>query len=118
MTTLLVTYRRPEGGDEALATFERRYRDEHLAAIAAAPGLRSSRFWRVSGALGTETDLALVAALPFDDRPALDASRSLPAWRRSSSSRMRPTSAAPARARLAAWQTSFESSFLQPAPTA
>ena len=33
MTTLLVTYRRPEGGDEALATFERRYRDEHVAAI-------------------------------------------------------------------------------------
>jgi hypothetical protein len=73
MTTLLVTYRRPEGGDDALATFERRYRDEHLAAIAGAPGLCSSRFWRVSGALGTETDLALVAALEFDDRPSLDA---------------------------------------------
>ena len=74
MTTLLVTYRRPEGGDDALATFERRYREEHLAAIASAPGLRSSRFWRVSGALGTETDLALVAALEFDDRASLDAS--------------------------------------------
>jgi uncharacterized protein (TIGR02118 family) len=74
MTTLLVTYRRPEGGEDALKTFERRYRDEHLAAIAGAPGLRSSRFWRVSGALGTETDLALVAALEFDDRASLDAS--------------------------------------------
>jgi uncharacterized protein (TIGR02118 family) len=74
MTTLLVTYRRPDGGDEALATFERRYRDEHLTAIAAAPGLRASRFWRVSGALGAETDLALVAALEFDDRASLDAS--------------------------------------------
>ena len=73
MTTLLVTYRRPEGGDDALATFERRYRDEHLAAIAGAPALRASRFWRVSGALGSETDLALVAALEFDDRASLDA---------------------------------------------
>lgn len=74
MTTLLVTYRRPEGGDEALATFERRYRAEHLTTIAETPGLRSWRFWRVSGALGSETDLALVAALEFDDRAALDAS--------------------------------------------
>ena len=74
MTTLLVTYRRPDGGGEALATFERRYRDEHLPAIAGAPGLRGQRFWRVSGALGTETDLALVAALEFEDRTALDAS--------------------------------------------
>ena len=73
MTTLLVTYRRPDDGDDALATFERRYRDEHLAAIEGAPGLRSSRFWRVSGALGSETDLALVAALEFDDRASLDA---------------------------------------------
>ena len=73
MTTLLVTYRRPEGGDDALATFERRYRDEHLAAIAGAPGLRASRFWRVSGALGAETDLGLVAALEFDNRESLDA---------------------------------------------
>ena len=39
MTTLLVLYRRPDGGDEALATFERRYRDEHLPLAAGAPGL-------------------------------------------------------------------------------
>lgn len=74
MTTLLVTYRRPEGGPAAVETFERRYRDEHLPAISEAPGLRSSRFWRVSGALGAETDLAVVAALEFDDRASLDAS--------------------------------------------
>jgi uncharacterized protein (TIGR02118 family) len=74
MTTLLVTYRRPEGDDHALETFVRRYRDEHLPVIAEAPGLRSWRFWRVSGALGSETDLALVAALEFDDRASLDAS--------------------------------------------
>ena len=72
MTTMLVTYRRPEGGPDALATFERRYRDEHLPLLAEAPGLRRTRVWRVREALGAETDLALVAALEFADRPSLD----------------------------------------------
>ena len=72
MTTLLVLYRRPEGGAEALATLERRYREEHLPHVARTPGLRSTRVWRVAGALGGETDLALVAALDFDDRAAMD----------------------------------------------
>jgi uncharacterized protein (TIGR02118 family) len=72
MTTLLVLYRRPDGGDEALATLERRYRDEHLPLVAQTPGLRASRIWRVGGALGGETDLALVATLDFDDRAAMD----------------------------------------------
>jgi hypothetical protein len=35
MTTLLALYRRPEGGDEALAEFERRYGAEHLPLVAA-----------------------------------------------------------------------------------
>ena len=73
MTTLLVLYRRPDGGDEALATLERRYRDEHLPLVADTPGLRSTRIWRVSQGLGAETDLALAAAMDFDDRAALDA---------------------------------------------
>jgi uncharacterized protein (TIGR02118 family) len=72
MTTLLVLYRRPDGGDEALATLERRYREEHLPLVAQTPGLRATRVWRVSGALGSETDLALVAAMDFEDRPAMD----------------------------------------------
>jgi uncharacterized protein (TIGR02118 family) len=72
MTTLLVLYRRPDGGEEALATLERRYRDEHLPLVAGTPGLRGTRIWRVSGALGGETDLALAAAMDFDDRTALD----------------------------------------------
>ena len=38
MTTLLALYRRPDGGDEALAEFERRYRDEHLPLVADTPG--------------------------------------------------------------------------------
>ncbi|MEO5918498.1 MAG: EthD family reductase [Candidatus Limnocylindrales bacterium] len=73
MTTLLVLYSRPEGGAEALATLERRYRDEHLPLVAQTPGLRSTRIWRVAEALGGETDLVLAAAMDFDDRASLDA---------------------------------------------
>lgn len=72
MTTLLVLYRRPDGGDEALATFERRYRNEHLALLAGTPGLQATRVWRVREALGAETDLVLAAAMDFEDRAALD----------------------------------------------
>jgi uncharacterized protein (TIGR02118 family) len=72
MTTLLVLYRRPDGGDDALATMESRYRDEHLPLVAETPGLRATRVWRVGEALGGETDLVLAAALDFDDRRALD----------------------------------------------
>jgi len=90
MTTLLVLYRRPAaddeapagadgagahgaGPDDALATFERRYRDEHLPLVAETPGLRATRIWRVQEALGADTDLALACAMDFDDRAALDA---------------------------------------------
>lgn len=73
MTTLLVLYRRPDGGADALATLERRYRDEHLPLVAETPGLRATRVWRVAEALGSETDLVLAAAMDFDDRLSLDA---------------------------------------------
>ena len=73
MTTLLVLYRRPEGGDEAQAAFDRRYREEHMPLVAETPGLRRTRVFRVSEALGSETDLAVVTALDFDDRASLDA---------------------------------------------
>lgn len=72
MTTLLVLYRRPDGGEEAFTTLERRYRDEHLPLVAQTPGLRATRIWRVAGALGGETDLVLAAAMDFDDRAAMD----------------------------------------------
>lgn len=72
MTTLLVTYRRPEGGEAELETLERRYREEHLPHLVQTPGLRSTRVWRVRGSLGGETDLVLVAAMDFDDRAAMD----------------------------------------------
>jgi len=72
MTMLLALYRGPDGGPEALETFERRYRDEHLPLVAATPGLRSTRVHRVAEALGGETDLVLVTSMEFDDRAALD----------------------------------------------
>ena len=73
MTTLLALYRRPDGGPDALAEFERRYREEHLPLVAGTPGLRSTRVSRVAAALGGETDLVLVTAMRFDDRASLDA---------------------------------------------
>jgi len=72
MTTLLVLYRAPVGGADALATFESRYRDEHMPLVVQTPGLRAARAWRVKEALGGETELLLAAALDFDDRAALD----------------------------------------------
>jgi uncharacterized protein (TIGR02118 family) len=73
MTTLLALYRRPEGGPDAVAEFERRYTDEHLPLVAGTPGLRRIHAQRVVEALGGETDLLLIAAMDFDDREALDA---------------------------------------------
>ena len=73
MTTLLVLYRRPEGGPPEQATFERRYATEHLPLVAATPGLRETRIQRVVEALGGETDLIIATSMRFDDRAALDA---------------------------------------------
>jgi uncharacterized protein (TIGR02118 family) len=72
MTTLLALYRAPEGGADALAAFESRYRDEHMPLVAQTPGLRATRAWRVGEEMGGQTDLAVVAALDFDGRAALD----------------------------------------------
>ena len=73
MTTLLALFRRPDGGPDALAVFERRYAAEHLPLVAGTPGLRSTVVQRVTTALGAETDLVLITAMRFDDRAALDA---------------------------------------------
>jgi uncharacterized protein (TIGR02118 family) len=72
MTTLLVLYRAPDGGADALARFESRYRDEHMPLVGQTPGLRGVRAWRVAEALGGTTDVAVAAALDFDDRAAMD----------------------------------------------
>lgn len=81
MTTLIALYRRPDGGDEALAAFERAYAETHLPLVAATPGLRSLRVHRVAQGLGAPTDLVLVAAMEFDDRAALDAALASDAMR-------------------------------------
>jgi uncharacterized protein (TIGR02118 family) len=73
MTTLLAMYRRPDGGPDALAEFERRYASEHMPLVAQTPGLRDTRVRRVSEGLGGETDLVLVTAMTFDDRASMDA---------------------------------------------
>lgn len=73
MTTLLALFRRPDGGGDALATFERRYATEHLPLVAGTPGLRATRVQRVATALGGETDVVQVTSMDFDDRAALDA---------------------------------------------
>ena len=73
MTTLLALFRRPDGGEPALAELERRYSAEHLPLVAETPGLRSMEVRRVSEALGGETDLVLVTAMQFDDRASMDA---------------------------------------------
>ena len=71
--TLLALYRRPEGGDDALATFRRRYADEHLPLIRKVPGLRSVHVASIDRRLMGDDDLVLIARMIFDDRAALDA---------------------------------------------
>jgi uncharacterized protein (TIGR02118 family) len=73
MTILLALFRRPDGGPEALAEFERRYATEHLPLVAGTPGLRATRVRRVVEGLGGGTDLVLVTSMTFDDRAAMDA---------------------------------------------
>ncbi len=73
MTTLLALYRRPDGGPDALAEFERRYRAEHLPLVARTPGLRETRVGRVERTLMGDDGLVLATAMRFDNRAALDA---------------------------------------------
>jgi uncharacterized protein (TIGR02118 family) len=70
--TLLALYKRPEGGDEALATFWRRYRDEHMPLIERVPGLRGTKVWTVSRRYAGE-DIVATCEMYFDDSDALKA---------------------------------------------
>ena len=69
--TLVALYRRPDS-DEALATFRRRYAEEHLPLVRQTPGLRSLHVARVTEVWG-QSDLCLMARMVFDDRASLDA---------------------------------------------
>ncbi|HTS14611.1 MAG TPA: EthD family reductase [Candidatus Sulfotelmatobacter sp.] len=71
-TTLVALYRKPEGGEAAVAAFRRRYAAEHLPLIRQVPGLQSLHVAEVVQALG-DSDLMLVARLVFPDRPTFDA---------------------------------------------
>ena len=71
-TTLMALYRKPEGGEPAVATFRRRYAAEHLPLIREVPGLQSLHVAEVVQALG-DSDLMLVARLVFADKASLDA---------------------------------------------
>ena len=70
--TLLALYKRPDGGDEGLATFWQRYRDEHMPLIDKVPGVRGTKIWNVPKGYAGE-DLVAVTEMYFDDQSALDA---------------------------------------------
>ncbi len=67
MSTLLALYRRPDGGAESLAAFERAYAETHLPLIERLPGLRTLRVARVRRVIAGESDVTLVARMHFDD---------------------------------------------------
>jgi uncharacterized protein (TIGR02118 family) len=69
--TLLATFRRPDGGDEALQTFLRRYRAEHLPLISEVPGLRQTIVQEVTQNYAGD-DIVLATRMLFDDKAALD----------------------------------------------
>jgi uncharacterized protein (TIGR02118 family) len=73
MSTLLALYRRPDGGDDAYARFERAYAETHLPLIGRLPGLRALRVARVRRVVAGESDVALVARMNFDDWEAAKA---------------------------------------------
>jgi uncharacterized protein (TIGR02118 family) len=73
MTTLLVLFRRPDGGPAETEAFERAYAETHLPLAVETPGLRALRVNRVSQALGGDTDLVVVTEMDFHNRAALDA---------------------------------------------
>jgi uncharacterized protein (TIGR02118 family) len=70
--SLIALYRRPDGGEEALETFRKRYSAEHLPQVRETPGLRSLVVQRVSHAF-QESDVVMVAEMVFDSRADLDA---------------------------------------------
>jgi len=77
---LLALFKRPEGGDEAMATFMRRYRAEHLPLIAKVPGLRSTKVYEVTQKYAGD-DIVVATRMKFDDKESLDAGMASPEMR-------------------------------------
>ena len=70
---LLALYKRPDGGDDALAAFWQRYRDEHMPLIEKVPGLQGTKIWNVSRRYVGDEDLMAVVEMRFADMDALKA---------------------------------------------
>jgi uncharacterized protein (TIGR02118 family) len=70
--TLLALYKRPEGGDDALAAFWERYRTEHMPLIEKVPGLRGTKVWNVARRYAGD-DIVATCEMYFDDSDSLRA---------------------------------------------
>jgi uncharacterized protein (TIGR02118 family) len=70
--TLLALFKRPDGGEDALATLLARYRAEHLPLIARVPGLRGTQVEEVTQKYSGD-DIVVVTRMTFDDQASLDA---------------------------------------------
>lgn len=70
--SMMAIYRRPEGGDEALEMFRRRYAEEHIPLMRQVQGLRTIRVERVAHAY-SDTDIIMLTEMIFDSRAELDA---------------------------------------------
>ena len=78
--TLLALFKRPAGGEEALATFLARYRAEHLPLIARVPGLRETQVEEVTQKYSGD-DIVVATRMTFDDQASLDAGMASPEMR-------------------------------------
>ena len=70
--TLLALYKQPEGGDDAIPTFWKRYREEHMPLIEKVPGLRGTKIYNVPRTYAGDKLIA-VCEMYFDDQDALKA---------------------------------------------
>ncbi len=78
--TLLAMFKRPDGGDEALATLLARYRAEHLPLISRVPGLRETQVEEVTQKYSGD-DIVVVTRMTFDDQASLAAGMASPEMR-------------------------------------
>lgn len=68
MHKLVALYRKPQDPQ----AFDRAYFDTHIPLLKLVPGLQRVELSRVTGALGGETDLYLIAEMYFPDQETMD----------------------------------------------